>query len=163
MSKSKWDETITVHEYLVSALDSVVQKDAWGETSYFYNPGLRFERGTYFATIKKKDGENDSASGLNCPGIWRLNMGIGKETFVSMFGHPPSRPAKGQVIKGPWDFHEINRIIPHPVYGWMSWIAVLNPYIERWSRCQTLLDDAHARARMTFEKRVRDLIRTERR
>jgi hypothetical protein len=44
----------TVHKYLVEPLPDVVAKDAWGETSYFFNPGHRLKRGTYFATIKTR-------------------------------------------------------------------------------------------------------------
>lgn len=162
MSQTKWIETDTVHDHLVTALPGVVPKAAWGETSYFYNPGLRFERGTYFATIKEQDGDNDRASNLDRPDIWRLNMGVSKQTFVSLFGHPPARPGKGQAIEGPWDFHQTDRITPHPVYGWMSWLAVLNPSAETWSRCVPLLEDAHARAFATFDKRVREIERKAR-
>lgn len=163
MSQTRWIETDTAHEYVVTAMDSVVPKAAWGETSYFYNPGLKFERGTYFATIKEKDGNNDRASGLNRPGIWRLNMGVSKEAFVSLFGYPPARPGKGQVVEGLWDFQEADRITPHPVCGWMSWIAVLNPSIETWVRCKLLLLDAHGRAVARFDKRLRDVERKARR
>jgi hypothetical protein len=143
-----------VHRHL-TAMDGVAPKSAWGETSYFYNPGQRFERGAYFATIKEKDGDNDRASGLDRPDFWRLNIGVSKKTFISMFGPPPPpRPAKGQIIVGPWEFREPDLITPHPVYGWMSWIAVLNPSRKTWARCQLLLEDAHSRAVATFEKRV---------
>jgi hypothetical protein len=158
MSQTRSIETDTVHNHLLT-LDGVVPKAAWGETSYFYNPGLRFERGTYFATIKQKDGENDRRSGLDRSGIWRLNMGVSKESFASLFGILPARPGKGQTVEGPWDFWETDRITPHPVYGWMSWIAVLNPSAETWARCHLLLKDAHDRAVANFDKRVRDLER----
>ncbi len=42
----------------------VVNKN-WGETSFFYNPDNSLLRGTYFMTIKEKDGKNDSSSKLN--------------------------------------------------------------------------------------------------
>lgn len=42
MSQTKWVGMNTVHEYLVSALDSVIQAAVWGETYHFCNPGLRF-------------------------------------------------------------------------------------------------------------------------
>jgi len=163
MSQTKWIETDTVHDHLVTALPGVMPKAAWGETSYFYNPGLRFARGTYFATIKEKDGDNDRASNLDRANIWRLNLGVSKQTFASLFGHPPTRPGKGQTIEGPWDFQETDRITPHPVYGWMSWIAVLSPSVETWERCKPLLQDAHARAVTNFDKRVREIERHARR
>ena len=142
-----------VHDHIV-ALPGVVPKAAWGETSYFYNPGLRFERGTYFATIKDHDGANDRASGLDRPGVWRLNMGVTKECYVALFGPPPPRPGKGMTVEGDWDFTALDRITPHPVYGWMGWVAVLNPSSATWNRCLPLIECAHERARATFGKRI---------
>ena len=150
----------TVHEHVINALDGVVCKSVWGERSYFYNPRLRFAHGAYFATVKEKDGDNDRASGLDRSGIWRLNMGVGEETFATMFGHPPARPGKGQAVEGPWDFGETDRITPHPVYGWMSWVSVLNPSTETWEKCEPLLADAHRRAVANFDRRLRDPART---
>ena len=140
---------------LIRALPGVMPKDAWGETSYFYNPGGLFERGTYFATIKDRDGANDRASRLDRPGSWRLNMGVSKGRYLERFGPPPPRPGKGGVVEGPWDFEARDALTPHPVYGWMSWVAVLCPSPATWADCLPLLDDAHARARAGFEKRAR--------
>lgn len=67
MARTGWIGPDTVHEHIINALDGVVPKSVWGETSYFYNPGLRFDRGAYFATIKERDGDNDRASGLDRP------------------------------------------------------------------------------------------------
>ncbi len=145
----------TVHEHVLKLLPDVVAKDAWGETSYFFNPGHLLKRGTYFATIKEKDGENDKASNLDRPSVWRLNIGIQKETFLSMFSALPQRPPKGCSIEGPWDFNVTDLIMPHPIYGWMSWIAVLSPSKTTWQHCIPLLKDAHARATVTFEKRIK--------
>ncbi|MGK8234671.1 DUF6194 family protein [Roseovarius sp. MS2] len=122
MSQTKWIEIETVHSFITNELDGVVPKDAWGETSYFYNPGHVFQRGTYFATIKQKDGANDRASHLDRSGVWRLNLGVSKEVFFGLFGPPPPRPGKGGVIDGGWDFAASDQLMPHPIYGWMSWI-----------------------------------------
>lgn len=149
----------TVHDHLTTALADVVPKSAWGETSYFYNPGLRFVRGTYFATIKEKDGENDRASGLDRTGIWRLNIGVPKPLFLSHFSHLPTRPGKGKAIDGPWEFQTPDQLTPHPVYGWMAWVSVLNPSPATWADCQPLIAAAHAKAAATFASRVARLQR----
>ena len=135
------------------ALEGVAPQSAWGERAYFYNPGNRFARGTYFLTIKEKDGENDRASNLKTAGDWRLNFGIQRKTFTNIFGAPPLRPAKGSVIEGPWDFTEQDVLTPHPVYGWMGWLAVKNPSLETFEFCKPLIIDAHEKARQTFMKR----------
>ena len=143
-----------VHDH-ITALRGVVPKAAWGETSYFFNPGQRFERGTYFATIKDHDGVNDHASRLDRPGVWRLNMGVAKPVYFALFGPPPPRPGKGRTIEGDWDFTALDTLMPHPVYGWMGWIAVLNPSPATWARCRPLIESAYERAKATFDKRMK--------
>ncbi len=155
MSKPTSVPITTVENYITSKLPGVVPTSAWGEVSYFYNPGHRLKRGTYFATIKQKDGENDKGSGIDREGVWRLNMGISRASFADLFGRPPARPGKGAIIEGPWDFTQLDQITPHPVYGWMSWIAVLSPSEVTWRTCIPLLHDAYERARTLYAKRMR--------
>jgi len=161
MSQTRWILIKTVHEFLTQELDGVVPKDAWGETSYFFNPGHVFDRGTYFATIKQKDGANDRASNLDRDGIWRLNMGVSRAAFFDLFGPPPPRPGKGGVVGGGWDFAEQDRLMPHPVYGWMSWACVLNPSVTTWDRCLPLIAGAHRRATGNFDRRRAKLQNTK--
>lgn len=144
----------TAEMFLTQEVEGVVPLSAWGEVSYFYNPGNTLKRGTYFATIKQKDGDNDKASNIDRDGVWRLNIGLAKPTYQSLFGPNPDRPGKGGVIEGPWDFSQLDRLMPHPVYGWMSWVAVLNPSQETWRQCIPLIQNAHAKAKAGFEKRV---------
>jgi hypothetical protein len=61
MSQVTLVEIATVHRFITQGLEGVNQKDAWGETSYFYNPGGLFDRGTYFATIKQHAWQQDTA------------------------------------------------------------------------------------------------------
>lgn len=155
MSQTKWITTQTVREYIVAELPGVIEKSSWGETAYFYNPGNVLKNGTYFATIKEKNGDNDRGSDLDREGVWRLNIGVPKASYHEMFGPFPDRPGKGCTIDGPWDFTQIDMIMPHPVYAWMGWVAVLSPSENTWRDCITLLDHAHGRARKTFEKRTK--------
>jgi len=138
----------------LAALDGVNVVEAWGETSFFYNPDHRFARGTYFATVKDRDGAGDGGSCLDRAGVWRLNLGVSVKTFADLFGARPARPAKGQVVEGPWDFTELDMLTPHPVYGWIGWVAILNPGAGSWERCLPLIEDARERARRSFEKRI---------
>lgn len=147
-------EISEVDRFLMTTLNGVKPASAWGETSYFYNPGNKLPRGTYFATIKEKDGPNDKASNLNRDNVWRLNLGVTRSTFENLFGLPPVRPEKGQSIKGPWDFQMLDTLTPHPVYGWMSWLSVLCPKENTFEVIKPLLLDAHGRAMTTFQKRV---------
>lgn len=132
--------------FILDSFDHVLTKSSWGETAFFANPGGRLPSGSYFATIKEKDGANDRASHLDRDGIFRLNIGPGKGQFEPLFGKPPSRPAKGGIIDGPWDFTVRDVLMPHPVYGWMSWVCVLNPSKATFEEIKPLLNAAHIRA-----------------
>ena len=128
--------------------------EAWGETSLFYNPGDLLPRGVYFATVKEKDGENDKASALDRRNVFRFNIGTSKPLFIDRFGHPPKRPGKGCHIEGPWDFKALNQITPHPVYGWMSWVSVLNPSYDTFAGLAPMIDAAFEKAKANFDKKI---------
>ncbi|MGJ3231242.1 MAG: DUF6194 family protein [Oceanicaulis sp.] len=135
--------------------DGLAAKQSWGETSFFYNPGARFANGSYFATLKDRDGPNDTASGLDRPGAYRLNFGMSPKTFKARFGEKPARPPKGEAITGAWDFTAQGVLTPHPIYGWMGWAAIVTPREDQLDEVLELLGEAHERARKGFEKRAR--------
>lgn len=139
---------------LVDRYPGIILVDAWGEQSLFYNPSQRLLRGIYFATIKQKDGDNDRASHLNRPGVFRFNLGTPKPLYMARFGHPPARPGKGQVIDGPWDFTALDQLTPHPVYGWKSWVAVLNPSAETFADISPLIEAAFDKAKAALAKKT---------
>ncbi|HSO47912.1 MAG TPA: DUF6194 family protein [Rhizobiaceae bacterium] len=127
-------------------LDGVASKRSWGEIAWFHNPGGVFASGAYVATIKLRDGPNDSASRLDADGAVRLNFGMLRSAFVARFGQPPMRPPKGGSIEGPWDLLARDRLQPHPVYGWMCWAAIAEPSPGSVEMLKPLLLDAWSRA-----------------
>ncbi len=139
--------------YCLENLKGVVLVNSWGERGIFYNPENKLKRGVYILTVKEKDGENDSSSNLNREGIYRVNLGVRKQTFLNLFGHIPARPPKGGVVDMDFDFTETDKILPHPVYGWMSWLCCLNPSAETSEELKPLIVEAHAYAKEKFEKR----------
>jgi len=113
---------------------------AWGDTFFYYSPGggLPSERKFPFATIVTKDyGEFDCASKLNRPGVFRLNVGVGKQTFADLFGAAKSQD---------YDFAALDILMPHPVYGKMCWVCVLNPSAKTFESVGPLLAEAYQRA-----------------
>lgn len=137
--------------------DGIEIVQTYGETTAFYNPGHRLPRGVYFATIKENDGPNDKASQLCREGVFRLSLGIGKDLFLERFGKPPARPPKGGVIAGDWPFTELDVLTPHPIYGWMSWVAINTPSPDRFEALAPLIDGAYTKARTAFDKRCASL------
>ena len=70
-----------------------------------------------FATIVTTDEHDTGApSRLARPNVFRLNIGVGRETFQRLVGsaHDP-------------DYAALDTVIPHPVYAKQRWIAILNP------------------------------------
>jgi hypothetical protein len=128
----------------------------WGEKGLFYNPNNLFVKGAYVLTFKEKDGKHDSASFLNREGIYRLNLKISKETFLKLFGYVPVRPSAGGVVDTKHDFSRIDELMPHPVYGWMTWVCVLNPSEKTFYRlCEEgLFQEAFQAAVKATEKRL---------
>lgn len=143
-----------IARHVVERFDGIVPVAAWGETSFFHNPGRVLPRGVYFATLKSKDGANDRASRLDRPGIFRLNIGIGQATYRSVLGPIPTRPAAGGVVATGHDFSQLDTLLPHPVYAWMGWVSILNPSDATFEAAKPLLDEAYGLAAAKFRKRV---------
>lgn len=110
---------------------------------FFYNPNNLSPRGTYFCTIKENDGENDKASALHRDKVFRFNFGITRPTFLKLFGTVPTRPSKGGVINGSYDFTKLDTLYPHPVYGWMCWVAIINPSEQSFKELETLISESY--------------------
>ena len=70
-----------------------------------------------FATVVWTD-EHDqgSPSKLSRPGVYRLNIGVGKDTFQRLVGS----------ITEP-DYAAFDRILTQPVYAKRRWISIVNP------------------------------------
>lgn len=89
-----------------------------------------------FATIVTTD-EHDmgTPSALSRDGVFRLNIGVGRESFERLAGSDPDP-----------DYAALDRIIPHPVYAKQRWIAILNPSRETFDETvKSLIGEAHAR------------------
>ncbi|MDE6373127.1 MAG: hypothetical protein K2L72_01365 [Clostridia bacterium] len=139
--------------YCLENLDGAALVNSWGERGIFYNPENKLKRGVYILTVKEKDGENDSSSNLDRAGIYRVNLGVRRQTFLNWFGNIPQRPKKGGVVDMNFDFTATDKIMPHPVYGWMSWLCCLNPSDKAFEELKPLIAEAYSYAKEKFEKR----------
>ncbi len=140
-------------KYCLDNLPDTVLVSSWGERGIFYNPNNTLKRGIYVLTVKEKDGDNDKSSDLNREKIYRVNIGIRKNTFINMFGSVPTRPPKGGIVDMPYDFAKTDKILPHPVYAWMSWVCVLNPSETTFERLKPLIQEAYEYAKEKYSKR----------
>jgi hypothetical protein len=129
--------------YIADALDGVDVVEMSGNRFFFYDPGhdRPVDRRFPFATLVTSD-EYDQASSLSRDGVYRLNVGVSRETCRALFG--PA--AQVDAAEPACDFTALDTIMPHPVYGSMHWVCVLNPSAETFERVKPLLVEAHERA-----------------
>jgi hypothetical protein len=114
-------------------------------TFFFYDPDRKFDpkRRLPFATIVTKDHEYDRASNLDRPSVFRLNIGISKQTFRALFGSQESPSGAGNAGDSGYDFAALDQLLPHPVYGRMYWVCVLNPSASTFQSLRPLLAEAY--------------------
>jgi hypothetical protein len=143
-------------EIITTRLNGVLPKSSWGEISLFYNPDRKLPNGVYFCTIKEHDGENDKSSKLDRAGVFRLAIGLGGATYERLFGLKPKRPEKGGIVRLSYDFTEIGRLMPHPVYAWMGWAQILSPNLEAFEEIFPYISEAHSLAAEKFREKIID-------
>lgn len=120
-----------------------------GDIFFFNDPQKKFP----FATLVTSD-YNDSYSNLNRLGVFRLNIGPSKAKFVALFGTPPASKASDYEPLPGYDYTALDTLIPHPVYGRMYWVSILNPSRETFeNEVQPLLADANDLSAGRYTKR----------
>ncbi|MCO5970521.1 DUF6194 family protein [Actinoallomurus soli] len=125
---------------------------AWGDTFISYDPrgDAPADRFLPFATIVTKDYDGfDTASDLDRPGVFRLNLAVGRRRFEELIGHSPAAHADH---RAGIDFTVTDRVLPHPVYAAQGWVCVLNPGEATSSLARTLLEEARARAARRLDR-----------
>jgi hypothetical protein len=85
-------------------------------------------------------------SNLDRPGVFRLNIGVSRETFQSLFG-------AGKVDVGAYDFAALDTIMPHPEYAAQHWVCVLSPSAATFEQVRALLAEAYALAERRHARR----------
>jgi Family of unknown function (DUF6194) len=90
-----------------------------------------------FATIVTTDEHDEGApSALGRPGVFRLNIGVGRATFENVSAAAGPAP----------EYAALDRLLPHPVYGKQLWISILNPSDATFRDVvRPLLTEAHDR------------------
>ena len=108
-----------------------------GATFFSLDPERHFPN---FATIVTTDEHDEGApSNLARPGVFRLNIGVGRKTFDRI-------AAASGAAGGGVDYAALDRFFPHPVYAQQLWISILNPTDATFhDEVIPLLTEAHDR------------------
>lgn len=134
-----------ITSHITSTFENVETAVNMGYTFFFY----RDDHMHAFATIASTGNEYEQISKLDRPGVYRLNIGVSRETFQSMFG-------KGKIDVSKYDFTTLNTIIPHPDYSSQHFLCVLSPSEATWERIRPLLAEAYDIAMKRYTRRNKD-------
>jgi hypothetical protein len=135
----------SVADYITKTFPGVETTTNFGYTFFFY----KTDHMVPFATIASSDNEYESISKLDRPGVFRLNIGVSRETFQSLFG-----TAKVDVKN--YDFTALDVIMPHPDYAPQNFICVLSPSEATFERIRALLAEAYDIAVRKYNRRNKD-------
>ena len=135
------DESFITH-YITSTFEDVESSTNLGYVFFFY----RDDHMVPFATIASSGNEHEKVSNLQRPGVYRLNIGVSRETFQSLF-------ETDKVNISDYDFTALDVIMPHPDYSAQLFICVLSPGEATFERVKPLLAEAYEIAVKKYNRR----------
>lgn len=122
----------SVADYIAKTFPGVETTTNFGYTFFFYGSDHKLP----FATLASSDNEYERISNLDRPGVFRLNIGVSKQTFQSLF-------STAKVDVSSYDFTLLDVIMPHPDYAQQYFICVLSPSEATFERIRALLAEAY--------------------
>jgi Family of unknown function (DUF6194) len=127
---------------------------AWGDSFIFYDPvGDPANQRFPFATLVTSDYAGfDESSNLNRPGVFRLNIAVGRSAFEELVGYPTSKHPEHAAE---YDYTALDSLLPHPVYASQAWVSILCPGARTGEQATALLADAHRLAAGRYERHSR--------
>lgn len=127
---------------LAPTADSEFPEIAWGDHFFYFAPNGQVPQGQQpYATIVTKNYPDDTSGELDQPGRWRLNIHVGRSTFIEVVGADP------RIDPVAVDFTAVDTVLPHPVYRRQGWISIINPGVRTQALTVSLLRKVHEAAR----------------
>lgn len=127
-------------EQIVASEENGAPEGAWGDR-FFY---VGSDRRQPFATIVEHDVPGfDEASQLDRPGVFRLNLDLGRTEFEMLFGFPPK---DFEEHRNEFDFARLDTLVPHPGYALHGFGSIVMPGPQMLPEIDRLLTIAHDRA-----------------
>ncbi|GIJ30632.1 hypothetical protein Vqi01_57940 [Micromonospora qiuiae] len=136
-------------EQFVASKENGSPEGSWGDRFFYVGP----DRRQPFATIVEQDVPGfDEASELDRPGVFRLNLDLGRAEFEALFGFPPRA---FEEHRHEFDFARLDTLVPHPGYALYGFGSVVMPGPQMLPEIDRLLAIAHARAVGRHERAAR--------
>lgn len=125
-------DEFTIEKYITDTFPETQVGENFGYKFFFYGTDHKLP----FATLASSDNEYDRVSNLDRPGVFRLNLGVSRQTFESLFGTT-------KVDTANYDFTALDTIMPHPHYAAQHFICVLSPSDKTWPKLRLFLSEAY--------------------
>lgn len=135
---------------LTAGPDNGAPEVAWGDSFFYYDPeNIDPNWQTLpFATVVVNDYPGfDTASNLARPGVFRLNLSVGRTRFEQLLGFLPAAFDERQ---DSFDYAAFDTVVPHPVYAKQSWISIVVPGERTESQVGELIAHAYGRAKRRY-------------
>ena len=142
-------------EQVVASEENGSPEGAWGDRFFFVGP----DRRQPFATIVEHDVPGfDEASQLDRPGVFRLNLDLGRAEFERLFGFPPKA---FEEHRHEFDFARLDTLVPHPGYALYGFASIVMPGPQLLPEIDRLLAIAYRRAVDRHERAARRATRPQ--
>ena len=129
-------------EAFVENMDNVQREENFGYKFFFVGDDHRRP----FVTLADSDNDYDHVSNLDREGVFRINIGVSRETFTSLLADSPSQDI---------DYSVLDVFLPHPDYSKQHFVCILNPQ-ENAARTRELMVEAHAIAASRLARHARE-------
>lgn len=120
-------------EAFIESVPDVERGEAFGYTLFFVGS----DRILPFVTLIDSDRKHDNVSNLDREGVYRVNIGVSRETYRDLLGES----------EGPVDHSVLNQFLPHPHYARQHYVCILSPVGDRAAKTKELIVEAHSLAR----------------
>jgi len=127
-------------EAFIVSLDDVQQTENYGYRFFFVGDNHLVP----FVTIANSDHEYDNVSNLDRTGVFRINIGVSRKSFESLFADSDSEDV---------DYSILNVFLPHPDYAAQHFICILNPSGANADRTKDMIGEAHSIAANRLQRR----------
>jgi hypothetical protein len=135
MNQVEWEE-------FVENMENVQREENFGYIFFFVGEDHRLP----FVTIGHSDNDFDKVSNLNREGVFRINIGVSKESFESLLADPGTENV---------DYSVLDVFMPHPHYAKQHFVCILNPAQENVEVTKRLMVEAHSIAASRLQRRSR--------
>lgn len=125
-----------IKDYILQHFEKVHVVEADGDLFFMHDGDEKFP----FATIVTKDNEYEKVSNLNREGFFRLNIGVDKDTFMPLFGGLTDKKGLEAYMDVGIDFTAEDTLMPHPTYGSLYWVCVVNPSSKTFETLKKYLE-----------------------